>query len=71
MLFDVVFIKNVGYTARLLFKCLIQILCTKLISKILSSYIKKIAVYLRMIVQFLRFSISFKVLSKGTLSRAH
>nr|DAP66388.1 MAG TPA: hypothetical protein [Caudoviricetes sp.] len=37
----------------------------------MSGYIKKIAVYLRMIIQFLRFSISLKVLSKCSLSRAH
>nr|DAJ58845.1 MAG TPA: hypothetical protein [Caudoviricetes sp.] len=37
----------------------------------MSSYIKKIAVYLRMIIQFLRLSVSLKVLSKCTLSRAH
>nr|DAF11259.1 MAG TPA: hypothetical protein [Caudoviricetes sp.] len=50
MLFNVVFIKNIRYAARLLFKRLIQILCTNLVGKILSSYIEKITVYLRMII---------------------
>nr|DAE31593.1 MAG TPA: hypothetical protein [virus sp. ctBM815] len=37
----------------------------------MSSYIKKITINLRMIVQFLRLSISLKVLSKSTFGRTH